>query len=216
MNKYSRNIVKLSKNKSKISPNGKRKPFQKGVHQGYFDGWLEFVKVCPNCDTTIIEDDFDYQKVNDNVVCDGCGSTSQFNTSRMSSKRTEYSFEEEILIKISTEPKTTFIKTTENNKMSDETTTEVDETMEYNESDLPDSVLALRKELTEKNTALEKGIKEKKKTIANARKKIKANDAEITRITKEAKSREERIIKEKAVEWMKANQPDVFKSLSDN
>ena len=96
MNKYSRNVVKTSKNQTKINPNGKRKPYQKGVHQAYFDGWIEFVKVCPNCQTTILEDDFDYQKVNDNVVCDGCGSTSQFNTSRMESKRTEYTFEKEL------------------------------------------------------------------------------------------------------------------------
>lgn len=186
-----------------LYPNGKKTSEQKKSKE-YFDRWIDYITECKNCNETILKDEWKYSDVKIEIGCDGCGVIYRFPTGKRNIKNnTPFTFNEEL-------------KTTENNTMSDETTTEVVETMDYNKADLPDSVLAIRKELTEKNTALEKGIKEKKKTINNARKKIKANDAEITRITKEAKSREEKIVKEKAVEWMKANEPDVFKSLSDN
>jgi hypothetical protein len=94
MNKYSRTVVNRSKNQAKFNPHGKKKPYQK---RAYFDNWIEFVMNCGNCGGTILEDDFEYQKIKDVVVCDKCKYTSTYSQSiKDSKKNTPFTFDKPI------------------------------------------------------------------------------------------------------------------------
>jgi len=98
-NNYSK-VSWKNDNEKKSYPNGKPLSMHKGKHKlpAYFLEWIEFVKVCPTCETKILCDFWDYQKVKKQVECPECKAVSDWPaTARDAKDKTKFDFQTSLL-----------------------------------------------------------------------------------------------------------------------
>ena len=93
MNKYTKTFYRNKKEEA-YKPNGHPQSEQKKGSISYFHEWIEYVKVCKNCNSEILDYNWDYTKVKTEVSCDGCGSISIFPRGILSAKNKDsFTFE---------------------------------------------------------------------------------------------------------------------------
>ena len=96
-------------NEKKSHPNGKPLSMHKGKFNlhGYFLEWIEFVKVCPTCETKILCDFWDHQKVKKQVECPECKAVSDWPATATDAKdKTPFDFQTSLLNYKKDEPTT--------------------------------------------------------------------------------------------------------------
>ena len=145
-----------------LHPNGKKTSAQKKSYD-YFDAWVDYVKVCQSCNTTILIDGWKYSELKTEISCGSCGVYYQFPTgkrNRQDKTPFTYNKKEKEMFGKNTESNTT-TETTEKVKLTPEQKFKAKEDrLEASITKKDDTIAKIEKKLVDARTSADKRIVE--------------------------------------------------------